>query len=82
MAKTRRRVLSILMALVLTLGLLPTAALAGSGDTDTGTRVVTQGQSVTSEDTLVTVEKTAAHTGGNNFNITLKVTVTDQVTTT
>ncbi len=29
MAKTRRRVLSILMALVLTLGLLPTAALAG-----------------------------------------------------
>lgn len=31
MAKTRRRVLSILMALVLTLGLLPTAALAGHG---------------------------------------------------
>lgn len=31
MAKTRRRVLSILMALVLTLGLLPTAALAGFG---------------------------------------------------
>lgn len=31
MAKTRRRVLSILMALVLTLGLLPTAALAASG---------------------------------------------------
>ena len=33
MAKTRRRVLSILMALVLTLGLLPTAALAHSGNT-------------------------------------------------
>ena len=31
MAKTRRRVLSILMALVLTLGLLPTTALAGFG---------------------------------------------------
>ncbi|MDY5509160.1 DUF5979 domain-containing protein [Dysosmobacter sp.] len=31
MAKTRRRVLSILMALVLTLGLLPTAALANGG---------------------------------------------------
>ena len=33
MAKTRRRVLSILMALVLTLGLLPTTALAHSGNT-------------------------------------------------
>lgn len=33
MAKTRRRVLSILMALVLTLGLLPTAALASGGNT-------------------------------------------------
>ena len=82
MAKTRRRVLSILMALVLTLGLLPTAALAGSGDTATGTRVVKQGQPVTSRDELVTVEKTAEYTGGNSFNITLTVTVTDQVTTT
>ena len=36
MAKTRRRVLSILMALVLVLGLLPTSALAGGPRPDGG----------------------------------------------
>ena len=59
MAKTRRRVLSILMALVLTLGLLPTAALAGFGGGYWGSievKVVDQSGSAV-KDASVTLKK-------------------------
>ena len=55
MAKTRRRVLSILMALVLTLGLLPTAALAWHGG-NTTIKVVDAQTGAPIQNAKVTVE--------------------------
>ena len=75
-----KRVFSSFLALIMLLGLLPTSAFAaGSGRP---AEIVHQGETVTSADELVTVHKTARHTGGNNFDITLEVTTKDQVTTT
>lgn len=75
-----KRVFSSFLALIMLLGLLPTSAFAaGSGRP---AEVVHQGKVVTSKDGLVTVHKTAKHTDGNNFDITLEVTTKDQVTTT
>ncbi len=72
-----KRVFSSFLALIMLLGLLPTSAFAaGSGKP---AEVVDQGEVVTSKDGLVTVHKTAKHTDGNNFDITLEVTTKDQV---
>ena len=72
-----KRVFSSFLALIMLLGLLPTSAFAaGSGRP---AEVVHQGKVVTSKDGLVTVHKTAKHTDGNNFDITLEVTTKDQV---
>lgn len=73
MAKTRRRVLSILMALVLTLGLLPTAALASGGNTTI--KVVDQsgapinGAEVTVERGFYHESNTTGDSGTVSFNL-------------
>lgn len=41
--------------------------------------VVKQGTLVSSEDDMVTVQETAAHTSGNNFDVTMTVTTSDLV---
>ena len=77
MAKTRRRVLSILMALVLTLGLLPTAALASGGNTTI--RVVDQsgapinGAEVTVERGYYHESNTTGDSGTVSFNLRYKM---------
>lgn len=80
MAKKNKRVLSVLLTLVMILGLLPTSVLAV--DEQVPAEVVYEGGETISTDGLVTASKTIKHTGENNFEITLKVTTKDQVTTT
>ena len=72
-----KRLLSSFLVLAILFGLLPASALAAGGDRPA--EVAYQGELVTSEDGLVTVHKTAQHTGGNDFDITLEVTAKDQV---
>lgn len=72
-----KRLLSSFLVLAILLGLLPVSALAAGADRPA--EVAYQGEQVTSEDGLVTVHKTARHTGGNDFDITLEVTAKDQV---
>lgn len=76
-----RRGLSLFMAMVMTLSLIQISAFAANTDPKPA-EIVTNGEKVTSEDRKVTIQKTAKHTGGNNFDITLTVTTEDTVTVT
>lgn len=72
MAKTRRRVLSILMALVLVLGLLPTSALAYDDDTtitvlDSQTGAPISGAKVTLQGLITYTTKTTGGDGEAEF---------------
>ena len=76
-----KRALSLLMALVMSLSLVQITAFAV--EEITNYRVVEQGKEV-SDNGLVTIKKTATPTGGNQFDITLSVTVkkTEETTVT
>ena len=71
-----KRALSLLMALVMSLSLVQITAFAVE-ETQESDRISKQGKQVESTDGLATVEKHVDYVDGDNFNITLTVTVKD-----
>ena len=74
----RKRLLAILLALTLIVSLMPVGAMAVEDPTTDDDTYVKNGESVTRDG--VTVSKTAERTGENEYEITLSVTVPDDVT--
>ena len=72
-----KRIISTLLLLCMLLSCIEYTAFAAPIMRDG--EVVKQGALVTSEDGMVTVRETAAHTSGNNFNVTMTVTTSDLV---
>lgn len=75
---TFKRILSTLLLLCMLLSSVKLTAFAATSSVRDG-EVVKQGTLVTSEDGMVTVQETASHTSGNNFNVTMTVTISDLV---
>ena len=78
----KKRLLALILALVMVVAILPASVLAAPGD-EPGQANLTPGP-VTSDDNLVTVEKSAATVDGqpNTYDVTLTVTTKDTVSTT
>ena len=78
----KKRLLALVLALVMVVAILPVSVLAAPGD-EPGQANLTPGP-VTSDDNLVTVEKSAAAVDGqpNTYDVTLTVTTKDTVSTT
>lgn len=76
-SNTFKRILSTLLLFCMLLSCVEYTAYAAPFAQDG--EVVQQGSLVTSEDGMVTVMETAAHTSGNNFNVTMTVTTSDLV---
>ena len=78
----KKRLLALILALVMVMAILPASVLAAPGD-EPGQANLTPGP-VTSDDNLVTVEKSAAAVAGqpNTYDVTLTVTTKDTVSTT
>lgn len=74
---TMKRIASILLLCCMLASMLPETAY-GTPSVRDG-EVVKQGTLVASEDGMVTVQETIAHTSGNNFNVTMTVTTSDLV---
>lgn len=74
---TFKRILSTFLIFCMLLSCVEYTAYAAPSAQDG--EVVKQGSLVTSEDGMVTVLETAAHTSGNNFNVTMTVTTSDLV---
>lgn len=74
---TYKRIVSTLLLLCMLLSCVEFTAFAAPLMRDG--EVVKQGALVTSEDGMVTVQETAVHTSGNNFNVTMTVTTSDLV---
>ena len=72
-----KRIVSTLLLLCMLLSCVEFTAFAAPLMRDG--EVVKQGALVTSEDGMVTVQETAVHTSGNNFNVTMTVTTSDLV---
>ena len=74
---TMKRIASILLLCCMLASMLPVTAY-GTPSVRDG-EVVKQGTLVASEDGMVTVQETIAHTSGNNFDVTMTVTTSDLV---
>ena len=72
-----KRIASILLLCCMLASMLPVTAYAAPTGRDG--EVVKQGTLVASEDGMVTVQETIAHTSGNNFDVTMTVTTSDLV---
>lgn len=83
MAKKNRRFLALVLTLIMVFSLLPISGLAegGENDADSG-KVEQQGAERTAEGGKVKIQKTAAKTGKNTFDITLSTTTADDIKTT
>lgn len=72
-----KRIASIFLLCCMFASMLPETAYGAPSARDS--EVVKQGTLVTSEDGMVTVHETVAHTSGNNFDVTMTVTTSDLV---
>ena len=76
----RKRIIALLLALILTVGLLPTVALAATGDEETTANPITNPESQTANG--VTLSKTAAKNDDGTYTIRLEAYAPGSSTTT
>ena len=76
----RKRIIALLLALILTVGLLPTVALAAEGDEETTANAITNPQPQTANN--VTLSKTATKNTDGTYTIRLEAYATGSSTTT
>ena len=76
----RKRIIALLLALILTVGLLPTVALAATGDEETTANPITNPESQTANG--VTLSKTAAKNDDGTYTIRLEAYARGSSTTT
>lgn len=76
----RKRIIALLLALILTVGLLPTVALAATGDEETTANPITNPESQTANG--VTLSKTAAKNADGTYTIRLEAYAPGSSTTT
>ena len=75
-----KRIIALLLALILTVGLLPTVALAATGDEETTTNPITNPDPATANN--VTLSKTATRNTDGTYTIRLEAYATGSSTTT